>query len=181
MKKRFLVLSLLAISTFGFAQTPATKEKQLSNAEVFSAKSGTLIEKQFLDIGKLKTVEVKILKLKDLNDGTAKSALRLEYEYSGRYSSDTKVALLDSDELDGLIKSIKNLQTNVFPSKRDVYTEIIYRSRTGFEAGAFYSTDKAEWVTYMQLEKYDKDSMVFLTVEDFATLLSLVEQAKTKM
>jgi len=65
-----------------------------------------------------------VIKYKDLNNGTSKSALRFEYEYKSSYSSDSKIASLDLDEIDGLIKSMKNLQSTVFPSTRDIYTEV---------------------------------------------------------
>jgi len=134
-----------------------------------------------VDIGKVKGVEVKVLIYKDLNSGTSKSALRFEYEYKSSYSTDSKIASLDADEIDGLVKSIKNQQTNVFPTTREIYTEVTYRSRTEFEAGAYYSPDKGKWTTYVQLEKYDRNSLVFLTPEDFVTLLAFIEQAKLKM
>ena len=35
-----------------------TKEKELSKAEEFSIQAGTLIQKNFLDVGKVKGVEV---------------------------------------------------------------------------------------------------------------------------
>ena len=173
-------LTILAFfyAMFVFGQT---KEKELTQAEQFSSQSGTLIERQFLDIGTVKGVEVKVLKYKDLNTGNGKSALRFEFKYKGSYSSATKIASLDNDEIDGLVKSMKNLQTNVFPSTRDTYTEVTFRSRTGFEAGAYFSPDKSKWTAYAQLEKYDSDSMVFLTTDDFMTLLNLIEQAKLKM
>jgi hypothetical protein len=179
LKSMTITLMMCFLSLMSFAQD--AKEKQLSNAEIFSAKAGTLIEKQFIDVGKCKSVEVKVLKLKDLNDGTGFSALRLEYEYVSSYSTDTKIASLDKDEIDGLIKSIRNLQTNVFTSTRDVYTEVTFKSRTGFECGAYYEVGKGIWKAYMQLEKYDSKSNVFLNVEELSTFLSLVEQAKLKM
>ena len=139
------------------------------------------MEKQFFDIGKVKGLEVKVLKFKDLNSGTTKNSLRFEYAVKSSYSSDTKIAALDADEIDGLIKSIKNLQTNVFPSTKDVYTEVTFKSRTGFEAGAYYNVEKNKWTAYVQVEKYDRNSMLLLIPEDFGILLSLIEQAKTKM
>lgn len=167
------------MTTFVFSQEKV--EKQTTQAEQFSATAGTLIEKQFIDIGKVKGVTVQVIKFKDLNNGTSKSALRFEYEYKSSYSSDTKIATLDLDEIDGLIKSITNLKSSVFSSTRDVYTEVTFTSRTGFKAGAYYDVDKAKWVTFVKLEKFDSNSQVFLTTEDFATLQNLVEQAKAKM
>lgn len=177
MKKLFFVIVWIMLSACAFGQT---KEKELSQAELFSAQAGTLIERQFIEIGKVKGVEVKVLKYKDLNGGTEKSALRFEYDYRSTYTSDTKIASLDVDEIDGLIKSIKNLQANVFTTNREVYTEVTFRSRTGFEAGAYYSPDKGKWSAYVQIEKYDRNSTVFLSTEDFITLLGLVESAKIK-
>jgi hypothetical protein len=178
MKKTILIASLIVTSTIAIGQT---KEKELTQAEQFSAQAGTLMERQFIDVGRVKGVDVKVLKYKDLKDGTERSALRFEYEYKSSYASDTKITSLDSDEIDGLIKSIKNLQTNVFPSTRTIYTEVTFKSRTGFEAGAYFSVDKAKWSTYVQIEKFDRNSMVFLSTEDFASLLSLIEQAKALM
>ncbi len=40
---------------------------------------------------------------------------------------------------------------------------------------------KETWSTYLKLEKYDKDSYVFLGKDDFPTLLELLEQAKKKL
>jgi hypothetical protein len=169
----------LLMTTLAFSQ--AKIEKQTTQAEQFSATAGTLIEKQFVDIGKVKGISVQVMKLKDLNSGTTKSALRFEYDYKSSYSSDTKVATLDLDEIDGLLKSMNNLKTNVFPSTRDVYTEVTFRSRTGFEAGSYYDVDKKKWVAYCKLEKFDNNSEVFLNTDDFSAMLVFVEQAKAKM
>lgn len=177
-KNTILFLGLLFIS-ISFSQDKI--EKQTTQAEQFSTTAGTLMEKQFIDIGKVKGVSVQVMKLKDLNNGTSKSGLRFEYLYKSSYSSDTKIATLDIDEIDGLIKSINNLKTTVFPSTRDVYTEVTFTSRTGFKAGAYYDVDKAKWVTFIKLEKFDSNSQVFLTTEDFSILHTLVEEAKQKM
>jgi hypothetical protein len=103
MKKTILIVSLIVASTIAIAQT---KEKELTQAEQFSAQAGTLMERQFIDVGRVKGVDVKVLKYKDLNDGTERSALRFEYEYKSSYASDTKITSLDSDEIDGLISRI---------------------------------------------------------------------------
>jgi len=178
MKKTILTFILFSISLLTFAQN---KQKEVTQAEQFSSQAGVLMERQFYEIGKIKSLEVKVLKFKDLNSNLTKSSLRFEYAYKSSYSSDTKIAALDFDEIDGLIKSIKNLQTNVFTSTKDVYTEVTFASRSGFEAGAYYSPEKNKWTAYVQVEKNDRNSMIFLVPEDFGTLLSLIEQAKVKM
>jgi len=179
MKKKILLSTAIILLSFKvFSQT---KEKELTQAEQFSSQAGTLIERQFIDIGKIKSIEIKVLKYKDLNANVSKSALRFEFEYKSTYTNDTKIASLDVDEIDGLIKSIKNLQTNVFTTTREIYTEVTFKSRTGFEAGAYFSPDKVKWTTYIQLEKNDRNSMIFLSTEDFTVLLNIIELAKTKL
>jgi hypothetical protein len=179
MAKMVLGMSLmLSIVTVARAQAQ-TAPKDQSNIEKFSAKSGTLIEKQFVDIGSLKQVKVQLLIITDMIVGSKVSGVRLEYVASSRYSSDTKVTFLDSDEVDGLIKSITILKSRVLNSTRDNYTEIVFRSRSGFEAGGYFSEGK--WTTFVKLERFDKDSYVFMKPDDFDTLLGLLQQAKPRL
>jgi hypothetical protein len=179
-KTNFLTLLFVILSIQANAQQ-SQKEKNQTKADEFSEKSGTLMERQFIEVGKLKGVEIKILKVKDLVNNTGYSALRFEYEYKSSYSSDTKISAIDQDEIDGLVKSINALKTNVLNTTRDNYTEVTFKSRTGLEAGAYYSSDKQKWTGYLQIEKYDRNSMVFFASEDFDQLLEIIEKAKTMM
>lgn len=176
MKKTILLFAFIATTLVSFGQT---KDQELSNAEKFSAKAGSLIQKEFLDIGTVKGAKIMVVQYTDLITATKQSALKFEYESVGKYTSDTKAAVLDADEIDGLIKSIKIIQEKIFPSTATNYTEVSFKSRGGFEAGCYWS--KESWSTYIKLEKYDKDSYVFLNKDDFPALLALLEQAKAKL
>lgn len=177
MNKTLLTLFIFTLNTsYNYAQT---KEKELSNAEKFSIKAGALIQKEFVEVGSVKDAKISIIYFTDLITNTKQSALRFEYESVGKYSTDTKSALLDADEIDGLIKSVKIMQEKIFPSLASNYTEVSFKSRGGFDAGCYWS--KGNWSTYLKLEKYDKDSYVFLDKEDFQILLKLLEQAKARL
>jgi vacuolar-type H+-ATPase subunit D/Vma8 len=140
MKKILLFLFLFcAVCASSQVKTP---EKEQSKLEAFSLRSGSLIEKQFTDVGEVKEVKVQVYILTDLISGVKISGLRLSKVVSDRYSSDSKTAALDLDEIDGLIKSINALKTKVFPSVRTSYTEIVYKSRGGFMAGAYFDRGK---------------------------------------
>jgi hypothetical protein len=175
-KTNLAMVIFLLTSTISIAQT---KDQELSNAEKFSAKAGALIQKEFVEIGSVKDAKISVIYFTDLITSTKQSALKFEYESTGKYSSSTKAAVLDADEVDGLIKSIKIIQEKIFPSTATNYTEVSFKSRGGFDAGCYWS--KGSWSTYLKLEKYDKDSYVFLGKDDFPTLLELLEQAKTKL
>jgi len=88
MKK--LIYSVLALFfCFSASAQNQTKEKELSNAEVFSAKAGTLMQKEFVDIGVLKKCKIMVVYFTDLISNTKQSALKFEYEYVSSYSTDT--------------------------------------------------------------------------------------------
>lgn len=171
----FLSLCMI-LSTQAQNGTPA---KAQSQAEEFSLRTGTLIKKAFVPVGRMKGVEMEVLVFTDLISGKSQKALRMKYEHRGKYSTSTKSAVLDADEVESLLKSISILQEKVFTSTELNYTEVTFKARGGFEAGAFLS--KGNWSTYLKLERFDKDSYVFLKQEDFETLKGMLKTALTKM
>lgn len=178
--KVFLPIFLLLFSAITFGQVvKPTPEREQSKLEAFSARSGTVIERQFIDIGDVRGVKIQVYKVMDLVSKTNISGLRFEYTVRSSYSTDDKIAVLDSDEVDGLIKTIDMLKATVFPSTRDSYTEVEYRSRGGFEAGAYYSDKK--WTAFLKLEKYDSKSIVTMRTEDLDALLIVLQLGKEKM
>lgn len=183
MLKTITTVFFFSFWMIAFAQDPAKaaeKNKEVSNAEKFSERSGTLIQKEFADVGSIKKCKIQLATFTDLISGQTSKAVRFEYEHKSSYSTDTKLALLDADEIEGLIKSIKIIQDKVIPSPTTGnYSEVTFKSRSGFETGCF--TGKNGWTPYMKLEKFDSNSYVFLDKDDFATLLGLLEQAKAKL
>ncbi|HMU04115.1 MAG TPA: hypothetical protein PJ990_10840 [Saprospiraceae bacterium] len=170
-----LTISLTNIS-FGQAENKAV---EVSNAEKFSDKTGALMKKEFSDIGEIKRCKIQIAKFTDLITDQKNIAVRFEYNYVSTYSSDSKIALLDVDEIDGLIQSLNLIQEKVLPTSTKNYTEVSYRSRSGFEAGCFSKKDS--WSIYLKLERYDGDSYVFLNKDDLPKLLDLISVAKSNL
>src|SRR6218665_2943469 len=139
-KKMKITKAILTTAIFLLATTATfaqIKEQELSNAEKFSAKAGALIQKEFVKIGSVKGTNISVIYFTDLITNTKQSALKFEYENVGKYSSVTKAAVLDIDEIDGLIKSVKIVQEKIFPIIPVNYTEVTFKSRGGFEAGCF--------------------------------------------
>ncbi len=172
------VLVLLSVNVYA----QEGQDKELSNADKFSNKSGTLIKKVFKDIGSVADVNLKILTINYILEEKEMKSLRFEYEYKGSYT-DTKIGSIDSDELEGLIKSIKYINENIVVDEPQNYTEVSFKSRSGFEAGCFWyvGRSKGQWRMYVKLEKYDSKSSVFMYSDEFDKLLALLENAKTMM
>lgn len=184
MKKQLITLLAIASTTIALAQTKSTKgemEKSQSKAEIFSEKSGSLIQKQFIEIDKIKSCNIQVAIFSDLLSNLKTSAVRFEKTYKASYSStsDTKIAMLDPDELDALIKSLNVLKEKIYPTSPTDYTEINFKSRSGFSAGCFF--DKGKWSPYMKLEKHDSDSYVFFDLNDTQNLIDILAKAKLKL
>ncbi len=177
--KRILLFSLLIVSVIQLNAQAASKEKEQSNAEIFSAKSGALMQKEFIDLDKIKSCEIQVIHFTDLISGSKESGLKFSMDVASSYSTDTKSAMLDSDEIEGLMKSIRLIQEKVLVTTPSTYTEVYYRSRSGFEAGCF--TSKGSWSCYLKLERYDSKSYVWINAEELTSLYTILEQAKLKM
>jgi hypothetical protein len=179
MKLKKILLTIAFFLTTVAMNFGQSKGQELSNADKFSAKAGALIQKEYLDVGTVNKAKIKVIHYKDLISSETASAVRLQYEIPSSYSTDIKIASLDADEIDGLIKSIKLMQEKVFVSTPTNYTEFTYKSRGNFEAGCYWK--KGDWEAYLKLDKFDGLSYVLLKKDDFPTLVNLLEKAQTML
>jgi hypothetical protein len=177
MKKLILLFTSILI-TFNCALLCQTAKPDSSNAEMFASKPELFIEKQFIEIGFVDMIELRIMKIKDLNSGITRNALRFEYQTTNQIFSQTKLAIVDEDELDALIASVHSIITKEFIIEKETYTEVTFQSRSGFVAGAYYTIDKKKWIPFLQLERHDSKSTITVSHEDFSHFLDLLKQAK---
>lgn len=177
--KKILVAVLITFSLTAFSQD-LKKDLETTKSDKFSQRSGTLLQKDFIDLGNVGGTEVKILKIKDLNNNESNSSVRFEKQGYGTYS-DTYINAIDKDEVDGLIISIKNLIDNVLKTTPTTYTEVTYSSRGGLSLGSYFDVKKAKWTNFLKIEKYTSKSMGTLNESDLQNLLNLLEQAKPKL
>lgn len=176
--KQVLILLMLFVFTSAYSQVKPPEKTEKSKLETFTLKTGSLIKKDFITIGTAGKVEVTVLKLSDLVASSNISGIKLETSIYKSYGSSTKSCFLDSDEIDGLVKS-GNLLLSTLNQSTDTYTEYVFTSRDGFQAGAYQS--KKEWKYFLKLEKYDSDSNVWLEKQDFQKLIDLLTEAKAKL
>jgi hypothetical protein len=153
---RFNLILIFAFTFFGLSAQDTAK----SNASTFTTKSGSLISKEFIEVGSLIGVKVKLIKIVDLISKESIKALRLELENTSGYSTSSKIVSLDIDEVSALISSIIIIQEKVIINEPPNYTEVTFKSREGFEAGCFWSKNK--WSNYIKLDRYDSKSYVFI-------------------
>ncbi len=182
MKKIFIATGIICFLWLSFGVQNLFAQPDESKAEIFSRKVGNLIESEFVEIGKIKNAVIEVVIYKDLVANTRFSAVKFSYANISRFvTPDTKVVVLDSDEIDGLIKALTMIQNKILPQKRNNYTEINFKSRGGFEAGCFFSKEQEKWSGYINFIKGSRESYIWLDPEDFSTLVQLLEEAKKKL
>lgn len=172
MKRKVLVLILFKYLCIqgGLLMAQQQQEDRKSNTEIFSESAGSLIEKQFITIGTAGKVEVSVMKVKDLLTDVSYKALRLEYGVGLR------IAVLDSDELEALLYTIKKMNDEIFSTRRPVYTEVFFRSRSGFVLGAYCQPSSAYWAPFIKMD-WGNSGSIFLRPRKYKQLVTLIERA----
>ena len=179
MKKIFLLIIALVCGCMAFAQEKQeTVPESSSKTLEFMKKNGTLIQRDFYPIGKVKGVDCEVLIITDLISQKKIGCLRLKTTNSSSYSTDTYIGTLDYDEIAACIKSINFLNENVIVGKPTVYTEVEYSTRDKVEVGAYYSEKKSKWIAYVKTKSYSNKSIEFFDASELSQLVSIMEQAK---
>jgi hypothetical protein len=178
MKSMFFLAFLCAPSIL-FCQSETTNQPVKSKVETFTEETGTLIETTVEEIGTLRySLSIKVLKLKNLITGVKINGI--SFELNNRKN------ILDADEIDGLVKSL-SIMKDAAATTKPVYTELTYKSRTGFEVGAFFDLDKRaqngtgekKWMYYLKLSR--GESATSLNPADFMAFCGYMEAAKNKL
>jgi len=187
MKNFIALLATILFYTVSFAQdkpapinrsNPGPTEERLTESDKFLKRAGTLIEKRFYYIGKTRAIAFEVIKLKDLNSNDYYSALSLESkDITGLREGK---AVLDEDEVDGFLKTLKLLQS-VVKTQRDTYSEVTYKSRGYFTAGAYYDEKRLRWKPFVQLLNYSDKTWIPIDDTVIGEMIVLVENAKIEM
>ncbi|MBL0136936.1 MAG: hypothetical protein IPP86_00210 [Bacteroidetes bacterium] len=179
MKKNKYFL-LLIISLMFTSLCEAQKDTLYKSLlEKFSERSGSLMKREFFDVGKIRGMKIKMMKITNLTDPGSKTLSGARFECSTQYSD--YIAFVDADELDGLIASLDFIQSKIFNDTAKTYTEVEFKTRGGFKSGCYFSQNDNKWSGYIQVASYSDKSMVFLEQEDFGKFKNMVEQVKELM
>lgn len=154
--KKVAFLTLALTQGVFYSQTKeGIKTEQLSNLP------NGLVEKTFTDVGKVKDIKIVIMAVKNLNANTTKNVLRIEGETKSALTSETKIALIDYDEIEGLVKAMNSVNSSFSNVTKSGYTEISYETKKGFEVGCGFVLDKGSGST-TQVTKNEK---VYITTK----------------
>lgn len=179
MKKTILLILLALVPMFIFAQEGKETESK-SKAVEFSKKDGTLLRKEFYDIGSVKGIEFQVLIMTDELSKEKLGALRIKTSYYSSVGTDDYVGTLDFDEIDACLKSLEYIQNTIITSTPATYTECGYSTKDNVEIGT-YSSEKKGWVVYIQTKGYTTRSLKFVDLKEFPKVIKYITSAKSKI
>jgi len=154
-----------------------------TNVRQFLAHRGSVVIKEFREIGKLKgkysdaiTVSTLILAIVKGTNRSTSHGVKLERTSTDSYSSSTSV-LLDFDELHELMEAfdfIDSLATNLRPQKCD-NTEVVYSTKDNAQFG-FYQDNQQNQQAFVGINPHGETT--FLDLPQLIKLKGLLLSAK---
>lgn len=175
---------IILCATLFFVQFKSVAQdstKPRTRIDSFSLASGTFNERQFIHVGNISGIEVQIITVTNLISNERVAGLHFEAVTSMWGVMRTGTANLDADEIDGLIRSFKYIKSNVINNKTNDYTEYNYTSKGYFEAGCFSQKKQGGWKLYIQLDKFNDQSIISLSIDNIDDLIKFLEDAKNKI
>lgn len=181
MKRLIWSLALLVSMALIHAQEDGT-----SRIKEFQSRKGTLIIKEFFEIGTVKgqygsDLEFSVLRLTSPSGGVPLKGLKLSSSKKSSYSTDERSSLLDEEEVDALISALQymvQIQKEKGSDKSMPYTEYIFRAKDGFEIGFMIS--KGEYTAFSSVGSISAIS-AFFKYADLGAILSKAQEAKAKL
>jgi len=150
-------------------------EKSESKFERVLLKKGSLISKEFTDYGTIETswqpISLQTAKLVDIATGDEYYALRMEHDYyKSEYDNGTSTGVLDSDEIDGVISTLKYIKEHENEFKN--YTEVNYTSSSDMIFGAYKSDDSSIFI------KFDYKDTAYIEMSNIDDVIETFEGAQ---
>lgn len=189
MKKFFALLMVLVLScsmVTAFAETVENVEETESEFERVLLKKGSLIVKEFTDCCVFEkdnytdndlgyyyftnALTFETASVLDVETGVKVYALRITTGYyDSKYSKGEAVGVMDADEIDGAIQTLRYIQQNL--SNMNDYSEVVYKASSGMEVGAYYSATESK--IYV---KVNSNATKFYSVDKIDDLIEAFEK-----
>lgn len=181
MKK--MILAFMLIANVSVAQENV---KALSKTDAFSAKTGTLIQRELQKVGSVKVkygenMNVEILSVTDLVTKENSKAIRLSALVTTSLSRDTKAGSLDTDEVEAALKSLNLIKTATATPSPENYTEIKFMSRGELLIGCYSGKPGKEWTLFVKMDRFDSNSYVYIDKDNIDSLIGVLTEAKSKL
>ena len=191
--KKVLALLLALIMTVSIisaiAEEAVEEASTESQFEKISLKKGTLLSKQYNSVNSISgkrydgykyedasynPIYAQTAVVTDIESGLKYYALRFIHDYYRGSSSQSGVSVLDSDEIDGVLTTIRYIKEHY--REFIPYTDVAYTANSGVKVGAFVGAKNSYY--YMELNSYDT---VYFDMSEADALINFFTTAQTAL
>lgn len=168
MKKFLTIVALVLLCKTGFSQ----ETTKIDSYKTMSLQKGSLIVKDFIDIGNFNTVKGEIAILTNVTSGVKVYALRVSKEYqNSKYDNGVAIGVYDEKEIDSAITALKYMMKKVNEENSSSYSEVIYKNNSESEFGYFvrdgnfrgFFTVNEKGTQYFEIREFN-DLLKFFTL-----------------
>ena len=148
MKKSWMLLGMVVGTLNLSAQN--TGNSLIGPAEAFADRKGTILEKRFDEIGKVNQLNIQLEFISDLSNSEKMVCLRFDIQLPNNSTGPS--ALLDSAEVNGLIKFLKYITDNVTKTApANPNTEISTTDKYNLQIGCYWEKSNG-WIVYIRTD-----------------------------
>lgn len=179
--------TLLAISSiwgchiYGQQATTGGPEESTTKLGSFQAKTGSVIIKEFSEIGGVKAIghiSVMSMTFTDASTNKRESGISIHITEGGRLEKESR-SFIDFDEIDSLVAGIDYISKVKKDSSKLDFFEATYRTKDDFHVTIF--NRKSGEISVSVESGRIRPATVFLSLEQLANLRTLMLQAKERI
>jgi hypothetical protein len=177
--KKYLFVFLV----FGIGNAYAQKEngKEISPAQSFSDRKGTVIEKRYDEVGKVGFVTVQIAYITDLTNSDKMECIDLDFQPPPNTTGQQVSGLLDTNQINGLLTFVNYITSKVTTHPPvDPNTEISFTDKYDFQIGCFWKKG-AGWILFLQMDSQKPSTETDIYQADIAGFVKIMNLAKTEI
>ncbi len=176
MKKRVILAASLFTSLTGFAQG---NTKPQSPAESFAARKEIILEKRYDQVGKIGHLNVQLEYLKDIGSSEKMQCIRFDIQSQNNVPGPS--ALLDSNEVNGIISFLKFINTSVVTRPPvDPNTEISFTTKYNVQIGCYWQATRG-WIIFLRTDTDSPSSEAEFALADMNSLQKTLNLAVEQM
>jgi len=153
MKNTFYYLLLIAITLF----------QSVSFAQ--SDRSEGITIKEVKSVGAMKRIKVDIVSLTLPIEQVSTSVVKLSYEVSSSYSTDTYNNTLTKEEVESLNNAATYILEHTKQNQPEDYTEIYFNGPKDLQEGAFWSVKDNSWNYFIRLTSTSNSFVSFREID----------------
>lgn len=171
MKAHFLTIVLLLTYLASFTQ---------EEPKTIELISGKLYEKQWVEVGSIKNIDIKLFKRTNLETKEVYKTVSLTYNSpSSVYVKGRRfISIIEIDEIDSFYEAINYFDSTYYKKVANNTTHLVYQCKEGFTITFYAQKGTKDWRVSLKFDNDKLDGTTTISYNSFKLLAEQVARAK---